>query len=80
MIQEGRLRQNNWWGNRKTKYTFLSCKLKIKMNLEGKSKLNSYASTHACSVAQSCPTLCDSMDCSPPGSSVHGTVQARTQE
>ena len=24
------------------------------------------------SCAQSCPTLCDSMDCSPPGSSVHG--------
>ena len=24
------------------------------------------------SVAQSCPTLCDLMDCSPPGSSVHG--------
>ena len=23
-----------------------------------------------------CPTLCDSMDCSPPGSSVHGTSQA----
>ena len=23
-------------------------------------------------VAQSCPTLCDSIDCSPPGSSVHG--------
>src|SRR5574339_17062 len=23
-------------------------------------------------VAQSCPTLSDSMDCSPPGSSVHG--------
>ena len=22
--------------------------------------------------AQSCPTLCDLMDCSPPGSSVHG--------
>ena len=22
-------------------------------------------------VAQSCPTLCNSMDCSPPGSSVH---------
>ena len=22
--------------------------------------------------AQSCPTLCDPMDCSPPGSSVHG--------
>ena len=25
-----------------------------------------------CSVAQSCLTLCDSMDCRPPGSSVHG--------
>ena len=25
-----------------------------------------------CLVAQSCPTLCNSMDCSPPGSSVHG--------
>ena len=24
-------------------------------------------------VAQSCPTLCDPMDCSPPGSSIHGT-------
>ena len=26
---------------------------------------------------QSCPTLCDSMHCGPPGSSVHGTLQAR---
>ena len=25
-----------------------------------------------CLVAQSCPALCDPMDCSPPGSSVHG--------
>ena len=33
-----------------------------------------------CPVAQSCPTLCDSMDCSPPGSSVHGIFQARIQE
>ena len=31
-------------------------------------------------VAQSCPTLRDSMDCSPPGSSVHGTFQARVLE
>ena len=27
-----------------------------------------------------CPTLCDPMDCSPPGSSVHGTLQARVLE
>ena len=31
-------------------------------------------------VAQSCPTLSDPMDCSPPGSSVHGTLQARVLE
>ena len=30
-----------------------------------------------CSVTQSCPTLCDPMDCSLPSSSVHGTFQAR---
>ena len=28
-------------------------------------------------VAQSCPTLSDPMDCSPPGSSAHGSFQAR---
>ena len=28
-------------------------------------------------VAQSCPTLCNHMDCSPPGSSVRGILQAR---
>ena len=28
-------------------------------------------------VAQSCPTLCDPMDCRLPGSSVHGILQAR---
>ena len=31
-------------------------------------------------VAQSCPTLCDPMDPTPPGSSVHGIFQARTLE
>ena len=31
-------------------------------------------------VAQSCPTLCDPMDCSLPGSSVHGVLQARVLE
>ena len=33
--------------------------------------------TCACSVAQSSLTLCDPMDCSPPGSSVPGILQAR---
>ena len=30
-----------------------------------------------CLVVQSCLTLCDSVDCSPPGYSVHGILQAR---
>ena len=28
-------------------------------------------------VTQLCPILCDPMDCNPPGSSVHGILQAR---
>ena len=32
------------------------------------------------SVVQQCLTLCDSMECSPPGSSVHGIFQARIPE
>ena len=31
-------------------------------------------------VAQSCLTLCNPMDCSPPGSIVHGILQARILE
>ena len=31
-------------------------------------------------VAQSCPPLCDPMDCGPPGSSVHGIFLARILE
>ena len=31
-------------------------------------------------IAQSCPTLRDPVDCSPPGSSAHGIFQARVLE
>ena len=31
-------------------------------------------------VIQSCTALCNPMDCSPPGSSVHGILQARILE
>ena len=53
-------------------------------------------STHACMITyhckfpvwqrltakllQSCPTLCNPLDCSPPVSSVHGILQARKQD
>ena len=51
----------------------LSCPYKhnLEARLEARPKMQ---------VAQSCPTLCDPMDCSPPGSSVHGILQARILE
>ena len=54
---------------------------------EGKSTTyNLYVSTAAAAAAaaakslQSCPTLCDPIDGSPPGSPVPGILQARTLE
>ena len=38
---------------------------------------NSTGSVHVCKLLQSCPILCYSMDCSLPGSSVHGILQTR---
>ena len=38
------------------------------------------AAAAAAKSLQSCPTLCDPMDCSLPGSSVHGIFQARVLE
>ena len=35
---------------------------------------------YVCLVAQSCLTLCDPLDCSPPSPSVHGIFQARVLE
>ena len=37
-------------------------------------------SAAAAKLLQSCLTLCDPVDCSPPGSSVHGILQARILE
>ena len=43
------------------------------MNPKGPVKLKVLPDkTVMCLVIQSCPTLCDPTDCSPPGSSVHG--------
>ena len=39
-----------------------------------------HASESQSEVPQSCPTLSDAMDCSLPGSSVHGIFQARVLE
>ena len=42
--------------------------------------LYEYAAAAAAKSLQSCLTLCNPMDCNPPGSSVHGILQARTME
>ena len=44
-----------------------------------KSKIRCY-STGESEVVQSCLILCDPVDCSPPGSSIHGILQARILE
>ena len=45
------------------------------------STLKTYPCTHVCAKSlQSCFTLCDPMDCSPPGSSAHGILQGRILE
>ena len=41
---------------------------------------NLYAECVCVLVAQSCPTLCDPLDCGPPGSFVRGILQARILE
>ena len=40
----------------------------------------SYTAAAAAESLQSCPTLCNPMDCSLPGSSAHGIFQARVLE
>ena len=42
--------------------------------------LTGYAAAAAAKSLQSCPTLCDPIDSSPPGSPVPGILQARTLE
>ena len=56
--------------------------------LKDTTEVKEYSSLHIVHAAaaaaakslQSCPILCDPIDCSPPGSSVHGIFQARVLE
>ena len=41
---------------------------------------NTAAAAVAAKSLQSCPTLCDPIDCSLPGSPIHGIIQARVLE
>ena len=60
---------------------YFSCSLQHDMvvSLGWKSELP-FKALCACLVSQLCLTLCEPMDCSPPGSSAHGILQARILE
>ena len=57
-----------------TKQTFVGKVMSLLFNVL------SAAATAAAKSLQSCPTLCDPIDCSPPGSAIPGILQARTLE
>ena len=60
--------------------TFFSWAPKSLQMVTAAMKLKDSCSLKGGEVAQSCPTLCDPVDCSPQGSSVHGIFQASILE
>ena len=60
-------------------YLFLNWRIIALQNCVGFCQTSPWMS-HAAKSLQSCPTLCDPMDCSLPGFSVHGILQAKTLE
>ena len=52
---------------------------KVNVNILGIGKLK-WTAAAAAKLLQSCPTLCDPIDGSPPGSLIPGILQARTLE
>ena len=67
-----------FWGSKITADGDCSHEIKRRLLLGRKAMTNLKESESE--VAQSCPTLCDPMDCNLPGSSVHGILQARILE
>ena len=66
-----------WWATVHGPQEFLMYResLRLEEGSGGPSKDRSPKLVHAKWI-QLCPTLCGPMDCSPPGSSVHGLLQA----
>ena len=67
--------QTLFWGSPKSLQIVFAA-----MKLKDTPWKKSYDQPSVSVVAQSCPTLCDPMDCSPPGSSVHEIFRARILE
>ena len=62
------------------KHSFIGHCPPILEGVTNKSHLLCLLFVYVCSVAQSCPTLCNHMDCSLPASSIHGILQTRILE
>ena len=61
----------------------MTLRKKLELDLQEDDLIDLLAVQHAAAAAkslQSCPTLCDPIDGSPPGSAVPGILQARTLE
>ena len=77
---ETRPRQENgagWGDSRVSSGGGIFSVFRILMEIGNKQRKDFFTvELHVCLVTLSCPTLCDPMDCSSPGSSVHGILQA----
>ena len=63
-----------------TRQTFVGKVISLLLNMLSRLVITFLPSSSESKVAQSCLTLCDPMDCSLPGSSIHEILQARILE
>ena len=77
--QETQNSQHNWRGTKLEDWHYLTSRLSIKRQSSRQCGIGTAAAAAAKSL-QSCLTLCDPRDGSPPGSPVPGILQARTLE
>ena len=68
-----------FWGSKITADGDCSHEIKRHLLL-GRKAITNLAAAAAAKLLQSCPTLCDPIDGSPPGSPIPGILQARTLE
>ena len=75
-----RKKLDEWEGTDRWQEKTLNCHFRCEVWQGPWEYSSAAAAAAAAKLLQSCPTLCDPMDCSPPGSSVQGIFQARVLE
>ena len=74
------VKEEDTWMLREPPFTFSDIRLSWSKQPVFYLNLAAAAAAAAAKSLQSCPTLCDPIDSSPPGSAVPGILQARTLE